>query len=167
MNQFCFSGGWISIAIMIVVGDIRLRKLHTIWFDKFNCVIVSAFDIESIIAIGVSGRLLNEISICIIQVDAYAANPFLARILNPVAIRIKPDLIAEKCPRFHEHSLTDFTSARHWNFRKRKFAIECSEKTIGAFSDGKLKDIGCKGKSGLRTRCCWEVGNRNKHRRDR
>ena len=34
-----FPGGWISVAIMTVIADIGLRKLHAVRFDKFNRVI--------------------------------------------------------------------------------------------------------------------------------
>ncbi len=128
---------------MVVVADIGLSKFHAVRFDKFNRVIFAALNIESIIAIGIGACFLNEISVCIIQVDAYAADALFARVLNPVSIRIEPDLITEKCPCFDERSLTDFTSAGCWNFGIGKFAVERGEETIVALGDGKLKDIGC------------------------
>jgi hypothetical protein len=90
----------IRIAVVCLIPGVFLRELQPGVFYNFDGI-PARLHIKAIIAIAVSRCLLDLIAILVEQVDADAAHPAFARILNAVLILILPDTVAEKEFRLH------------------------------------------------------------------
>ncbi len=127
---------------------------------------IPVWTIEGIVAVGVGGRLLQDLAGCgVHQLDAHAANAGLPGILAAVRVLVEPDAVPDPIRFWMKNLFPQLTSAQEIGDRARILAVKDIHKAGGALPDVQLIDPGREAGPCLGTGCKGHVADGDKHGR--
>ena len=136
---------------MGLIPDVLLSEIQPRRFLDLDDVF-SRFDVESVVAVAICRRLLEEMPARVIQVDANASDAFLTWVLNAILILVMPDAVSEDEICLRQGFRADGAIAVQGNFGLGKLAVEHCEMTRRAFGDEEFVDERREREACLRTR---------------